>query len=80
MPVLYIAEMFLLPIAINLISNFIYDKIGKKDKTKQNVKLKIKVKNKGKIKELNYNGPVVGLEKTFKDINVNKFLNEDEDD
>lgn len=79
-PVLYIAEMFLLPIAINLISNFIYDKIGKKDKTKQDVKLKIKVKNKGKIKELNYDGSVDGLEKTFKDININKFFNEEDDD
>lgn len=80
MPVLYIAEMFLLPVAINLISSFIYDKIGKKDKTKQDIKLKIKVKNKGKIKELNYDGSVDGLEKTFKDIDVNKFFDEDDDD
>ena len=80
LPVLYLAETFLLPVVTNLISNFIYDKIGKKDKTKQNINLKIKVKNKGKIKELNYNGSVESFEKTFKDIDVNKLFNEDEDD
>lgn len=80
MPILFIAESIMLPLVIDLVSNFLCDKLGKQNKLKTEVNLKIKVKSKEKIKTLEYKGSVDNFEKIFKKIDVNKFLDEDKND
>ncbi|MGN1222125.1 MAG: hypothetical protein ACI4TT_02720 [Christensenellales bacterium] len=79
-PILFIAENILLPIVINLVSDFLKEKLGKKDKSKAEMDLKIKFKGKGKMKSIKYKGSVAGYEKAFKKADLNKLMDMSEDD
>ena len=71
MPILWIATEVLLPIAIGIVSNYIYDKMKGREHEEANVELSFIVERNGEKKMLHYKGPASEFEKEFKAINLN---------
>jgi len=75
-----IVKDFILPVAINLISSYLIDKLKKENKVSEKVKLecKIIVEKDKKSLEINYEGTVENFEKIDKS-EILKKINENED-
>ena len=73
LPVLWISSQILLPIAVNLVSNFISDKLKGREKEDAKVDVTLIVKRDNEEKILHYNGDAKTFEKTFEKIDLNKM-------
>lgn len=73
MPILWVTAEVLLPIAINLVSNFIYDKMKGREHEEANVELSFIVERNNEKKMLHYKGPASEFEKEFKAIDLSEL-------
>jgi len=73
MPIIWIASNIDLPIAINLVSNYIYDRMKGRENEECTVKLSIVSKNKDNFKELHYDGDAKTFKEKFEKIDLNSF-------
>ncbi len=76
MPIFYIATQVLFPILINVISNYISEKIKGCEHEKANVHLKMIVKNKEKEVQINYDGDAKSFKKFVKEIDLDNLQND----
>lgn len=73
MPVIWIAANVLLPIVINVVSNYISDKMRGRESEEATVDVAFVVNRNGENKVLTYHGPAREFMKTFKNIDLNKL-------
>lgn len=73
MPVIWIAKFILLPIAINLVSDYICEKIKGREKEDAKVDVTFVVKRDGEEKTLHYSGDAKAFKKSFEKIDLNKL-------
>lgn len=73
MPIIYIAEMVLLPIAINLVSEYINDKLKGREKEDAQVEMTFIVKRIDEEKTIHYSGDAKTFKKTFEKIDINNM-------
>ena len=71
MPIIYIASSVLLPLVVNLISNFIYDKMKGREHEEAEVEVKIVIKNGKKEKMIQYKGDAKTFKETFDKLDLN---------
>ena len=77
LPVIFIAEKILLPIAIKLLCGYINKKIGNCSKSEQEVHLEMTTKDeKGIYKTFNYTGDAESLENILNKVDVSKFFSD----
>ncbi|MCM3743880.1 hypothetical protein M3193_06965 [Sporosarcina luteola] len=74
-PFIYIGSTVLLPLTINLVSSFVYDKMKGRpnDEPTVHFDLLVEDKEKGKSKHLSYKGSAKDFKKSFEKIDVNKL-------
>lgn len=74
MPVIWMASYALIPIAMNLISSYIYDKMKGREKEDVNVDVQLYVKaDDGKEKLISYHGNAKGFRECFEKIDISKM-------
>ena len=73
MPVIWVAEFVLLPIAINLVSEYIKDKLKGREKEDAKVDVTFIVKREDEEKTLHYSGDAKTFNESFKKIDLNKM-------
>ena len=73
MPVIFVAQSILLPIAVNVISNYIYDKMKGREKEEAKVDLTLIVREGKKEKSIHYNGDASTFKETFEKIDLNEM-------
>lgn len=73
MPVIFVAQSILLPIAVNVISNYIYDKMKGREKEEAKVDLTLIVREGEKEKSIHYNGDARTFKETFEKIDLNEM-------
>lgn len=73
MPIIWIAEFVLLPIAINLVSDYIKDKIKGREKEEAKVDVTFIVKRKNEEKTIHYSGDAKTFKESFEKIDLNKM-------
>jgi hypothetical protein len=75
LPTMWIANIILLPIAINLVSSYVYDKLKGRNKDEATVQLRIVIedKSKGKSASIFYKGPGKELKENFEKIDASKL-------
>lgn len=76
MPVLFVAESILLPIAINMVSNYIWEKMKGREKEDAQVDMTFVVKNGKKQKSIHYKGDGKTFKESFEKIDLNKMWGE----
>ena len=79
LPLVFLASDITLPIYLNLVASYLYDKakgalIG--DTTRVHFSAVYEDKKEGKKKQFNFEGDVESLQKTIKRFDLNKFLDE----
>jgi hypothetical protein len=74
-PTVYIGSQILLPIVVNLVSTYVYDRMKGRPNDEPTVHFNLLVENKEKgiSKHLFYKGSIDGFKETFEKINVNKL-------
>lgn len=73
MPVLYVASSVLLPFAINMVSNYIWEKRKGREKEEAEVDVTFLVDNKGTKKSIHYKGDAKAFKETFDKIDLTKL-------
>lgn len=73
MPIIWIATELLFPLAVNLVSDYIYDKMRGREHEEANVELSFVVERDNERKMLNYKGPASEFKKEFEKINLSKL-------
>lgn len=73
MPIIWICKNFFLPLTIELVANYIYDKIKGREHENVNLKASFIVKNGKKSIELHYDGDAKTFKDTFKKIDINQL-------
>ena len=73
MPVIWVAEFVLLPIAINLVSDYIKDKMKGREKEDAKVNVTFMLKREGEEKVVNYSGDAKTFKESFDKIDLNKM-------
>ena len=79
LPLVFLASNVSLPIYLNLVSNYIYDRIKgalKTDKHLIHISAECEDKNTGKIKRFNFTGDHEALRQAITKFNINEFYNE----
>ena len=72
LPVIYIASNILLPVVVNLVSNFIYDKMKGREHEDANVNAEIVIKNGKKEKFIHFKGDAKSFKEMMDKIDLNK--------
>ena len=62
-----------LPIVVNLISSFLYDKLKNRNKSDADANIELIVEKKGKSKTIHYKGSISGFERAMKSIENSMF-------
>lgn len=73
MPVIWVAQSILLPMAINMVSNYIWEKRKGHEKEETQVDVTFIVKSKGKEKFIHYKGDAETFKEKFEKIDINKM-------
>lgn len=73
MPIIYIASSVVLPFAINMVSNYIWEKCRGREKEEAKVDVTFLVENKGTKKSIHYNGDAKTFKETFDKIDLSKL-------
>ena len=73
LPIIWVATEVLLPIAINVVSNFISDKLKGREKEEANVDVTMIVKRKNEEKTIHYHGDAKTFKESFEKIDLNKM-------
>ncbi len=73
MPILWITSELLLPVAINLVSDFIHDKMKGREHEDANVELSFIVERNNERKMLHYKGPADAFREEFEKVNLNEL-------
>ena len=73
LPVIWVANSVLLPIAINMVSNYIWEKRKGHEKEDTQVDITFIVKSKGKEKSIHYKGDAETFKEKFEKIDINKM-------
>ncbi len=73
MPILWIASEVLLPIAINLVSDYIHDKMKGREHEEANVELSFIVERSNERKMLHYKGPANAFREEFEKVDLNEL-------
>lgn len=73
LPVIKVASNILFTIAINMVSNYIWEKIKGREKEETQVEVTFVVKNKKKEKMIHYKGNADKFKETFERIDINKM-------
>ena len=73
LPIIWVAAEVLLPIAINVVSNFISDKLKGREKEEANVDLTMIVIRENEEKTIHYHGDAKTFKETFEKIDLNKM-------
>ena len=73
MPVIWVAKYILLPIAINLVSDYINDKLKGREKEESKVDVTFIVKREGEEKTIHYSGDAKTFKESFEKIDLNKM-------
>ncbi len=73
MPILKIASYVLLPFAINMVSNYIWEKCKGREKEEAKVDVTFLVENEGIKKLVHYNGDAKTFKETFEKIDLSKL-------
>ena len=73
LPIIWVATEVLLPIAINVVSNFISDKLKGREKEEANVDVTMIVKCKNEEKTIHYHGDAKTFKESFEKIDLNKM-------
>ncbi len=73
MPIIWIASYIILPTAIGLVTNYIYEKMKGREHEDVSVKVSFVVKSGDQLKELHYDGDAKTFKETFEKIDINKL-------
>lgn len=73
MPVIWVAKNVLLPMAINMVCNYIWEKRKGHEKEDTQVDVTFIVKSKGKEKSIHYKGDADTFKEKFEKIDINKL-------
>ena len=73
MPVLWIATEILLPLAVGLVTNYLYDKMKGREHEDAKVDLTVIIGSGKNKKEIRYNGDAKTFKDTFEKIDINKL-------
>lgn len=73
MPIIYVASNVLLPIAINMVSSYICEKMKGREKENANVDVTFYVKKEGEEKYIHYSGDAKTFRDNFEKIDLNKM-------
>ena len=73
MPIIFVASNVLLPIAINIVSSYIYEKMKGREKEDANVDVTFYVKKEGEEKYIHYSGDAKTFRDNFEKIDLNKM-------
>ena len=73
MPLIFIAKEILLPIIINVVSDYINEKRKGREDEPCDVDITFKVKHGNDVKELHYNGSAEAFKDNFEKIDINKL-------
>lgn len=73
MPIIWVAGNVLLPIAINLVSDYIKDKLKGREKEESKVDVTFIVKRENEEKTLHYSGDAKAFKESFEKIDLNKM-------
>jgi len=79
LPLVYLANDISLPIYLNLVASYLYDKargVLKGDATRVHLSAVYEDKNAGKMKQFNFEGDIESLQKAIKRFDLNKFLDD----
>lgn len=73
MPIIYIAEEVLLPVAVGLAINYLWDRIKGREKENPQVDITFRKRDGDKTKELHFKGGVDEFKEKFEKIDLNKW-------
>ena len=73
LPIIWVAAEVLLQIAINVVSNFISDKLKGREKEEANVDVTMIVKRENEEKTIHYHGDAKTFKESFEKIDLNKM-------
>ena len=73
MPIIWVSTELILPIALDLVTRYINDKIRGREKEKATVKMSMRVGSGDEIKEFNYDGDAKTFSETFGKIDVSEW-------
>ncbi len=76
MPIIFIAQSVLLPFAINMVSNYIWEKMKGRETENAEVDMTFIVKNGKKEKSIHYKGDAKTFKESFEKIDLNKMWEE----
>ena len=77
LPLVYLFSNVSIPIYLNMVANYLYDKLKGKlgtDKTTVNLEVRSEDKKKGKVKRFSYHGSYEGFQKIVKKMDINEFM------
>ncbi len=74
MPIIFVASEILLPVAVGLVTNYIYDKMKGRESEKNNVKITFIVKDNYGTKELTYDGDAKSFKNIFDAVDIEKLM------
>ena len=73
LPVIYIAEMFLFPLAVNFVYDYIKDKMKGREKEEAKVDVTFIVRRDNEEKTIHYSGDAKTFKESFEKIDINKM-------
>ncbi len=73
LPVIWVAQYVLLPAAISLVMNYVYDKLRGRENEKPVIDVTFEVKDGKKAKTLHFKGDLEGFKDKFEKINLSKL-------
>lgn len=73
MPIIWVAQSVLLPMAINMVSNYIWEKRKGHEKEETQIDVTFIVKSNGKEKSIHYMGNAETFKEKFEKIDINKM-------
>ena len=76
MPIIFVAQSVLLPFAINMVSNYIWEKIKGREKEDVQVEMTFIVRNGTMEKSIHYKGDARTFKESYEKINVNEMWKE----
>jgi hypothetical protein len=74
LPVIFVGEMILLPLVVNLCASYIYDKMKGREDQRANVDISFVIKEGKKSMELHYKGDASSFKDAFEKIDPNKLF------
>lgn len=73
MPIIQVASLVLLPISLNLVSNYIWDRMKGRENENCQVDVTFKIQDGEKVKELHYKGDATSFKDRFEKIDINNL-------